>query len=117
MLQSRPGEPAIQQTIESLPTQPVLLAAAQQTVSPQPAESCSKPCQAVDVPWYRVIVEVASHDRLEPLSRFRHRVMPPPCQFLLQLLQLDSHAFGYGLALHGKGALPVLPTDVSETQK
>ena len=84
---------------------------------PESAESLPKHPQTVEVAWYRVIVEVASDDRLEPLSRFWHRIMPPHRQHLLQFLQLGSHAFGYGFALHDKVAFSALPTDVGKAEK
>ena len=84
---------------------------------PESAESFPKYPQTVEVAWYRVIVEVALHDRLEPLSCFRHRIMPPHRQHLLQFLQLGSHALGYGLALDGKVAFSALPTDVGKAEK
>ena len=43
--------------------------------------------------------------------------MPPHCQLLLDLLQLGSHALGYGLPLHSKVALSAFPTDVGKAEK
>ena len=62
-------------------------------------------------------MEVALHDRLEPLARFRHRVVHTRAKLLLDLLQLRPHTFAGGLTLHGKVPLPVCPADVRETQK
>src|SRR5437016_14646063 len=100
MQHARSWKPSLQQTVKSFPTPPMSLTPATQTMPPDSAESFPKHPQTVDVAWYRVIVEVAAHDRLEPLSRFRNRIMPPHCQLLLDLLQLGSHALGYGLPLH-----------------
>ncbi len=72
---------------------------------------------AVEVPWYRMVEEVALYDRLEPLTRSRDRLVPAPAEVLLDLLQLRPQALGDRPALHGKVPLPVLPADMREAQK
>jgi hypothetical protein len=57
------------------------------------------------------------HDRLEPLARFRHRVVHTPPKLLLDLLQFRPRTFAGCLALYGKVPLPGRPTDVRESQK
>jgi hypothetical protein len=44
-----------------------------------------------------MVVEVALHDRLEPLSRLRHRLVPADAELLFDFLQLRSQAFPDGL--------------------
>src|SRR5262244_1936552 len=114
MQQSRSWKPSLQQAVHPFPTQPMLVAPAQQLLSPESAESFSKHPQAVKIARHRVIVEVTLHDRLEPLTRFRHQLMPTRRQLRLDGLQLGSQALGRGLASNGKVALPILPTDVGE---
>ena len=64
-----------------------------------------------------MIVEVALHDRLEPLARWRHRVVHTRAKLLLDLLQFRPHTLAARLALYGKVPLPSSPADVRETQK
>jgi hypothetical protein len=64
-----------------------------------------------------MIVEVALHDRPEPLARLCHRFVPAPSEVLLDLLQLPPQTLGDRPALHGKVPLPVLPADMCEAQK
>ena len=51
--------------------QPVALAATPQLRAPQPSHPFPEQPEAVEVSRYRVIVEVALHDRPEPLARLR----------------------------------------------
>ena len=48
--------------------------------------------QTREVSWYRVVVEVALHDRLEPLSGLGHGIVHALAELLLNLSQLGSHA-------------------------
>ena len=64
-----------------------------------------------------MVVEVALHDRPEPLARVRHRIMPTPLELLLQFPQLSPQTLADRFALHGKLPPPVLPADRREAQK
>ena len=92
----------------------MFLASAQKTVPPVTTDSFPIYLQAVEISWHRVIVEVAAHDRLEPLPRVHHRVMHPYPQSLFDFQQLGSHALHHGFPFHGKVALPILSTDVGK---
>jgi hypothetical protein len=61
-----------------------------------------------------MIVEVALHDRPEPLTGLRHRVMPALSELLLEFPQLPSQPLADRFALHGKLPPPVLPADVRD---
>ncbi len=99
------------------PGEPGFLAAIQKRPSPEPSHPFPKDPQAVDISRDRVVVEVALHDRLEPLARLRHRLVHTRAKLLLDLLQFRSHTFARRLALDGKVPLPVCPADMRETQK
>src|SRR6266404_4007930 len=103
--------------MHSVPGAAVALATMEQLPLPQPGQPDPKGLQAVEVPWHRVVVEVALHDRPEPLARLRHRIMPAPLELLLDFPQLRPQAFADRAALHGKVPVPVLPADVRESQK
>ena len=64
-----------------------------------------------------MVVEVAWHDRLAPLARLHHRVVPTRAKLLLDLLQFRPHTLAARLALYGKVPLPGRPADVREAQK
>jgi hypothetical protein len=64
-----------------------------------------------------VIVEVALHDRLEPLSGFSHRFVHALPELLLNLSQLPPHTLAYRVTLHRKVPVPVFPADMRESQE
>src|ERR1039457_816500 len=66
----------------------------------------------------RVIVEVALHDRPQPLPRLRNRIVHALPQLLPDFLQFRAHPLAYRLPLHGEApGCPGLPTHVGESQK
>ena len=76
MQNARSGQPAGREPMQSVPVEAVALAALTQLGSPQSGQPVPKGPQAVEVSRYRVVVEVALHDRPEPLTRLRNRIMP-----------------------------------------
>ncbi len=117
MQNARRGQPADREPMQSVPVEAMALAALAQLGSPQPSQPVPKDAQAVEVPRHRVIVELARHDRPEPLTGLRYRIMPTLPELLLNLLQLPPQALGDRLPLHGKLPPPVLPADMREAQK
>src|SRR5208337_3539846 len=117
MQHARHGQPADSQPVQTVPVESMALAALPQLRSPQTGQPSPKGEQAVEVSRYRVIVEVALHDRPKPLSRARNGLVPALPELLLKFLQLLPQSLADGLALHGKGPLPVLPADMREAQK
>src|SRR5208337_3808796 len=113
----RSGQPAGRQLTQAVPVEAVALAALAQLSSPQAGQPVPKGPQAVEVSRYRVVVEVALHDRPEPLSRLRNRIVPTLPELLLNFLQLPPQSLGDRLPLHGKLPPPVLPADMREAQK
>jgi hypothetical protein len=72
------------------------------SASSSPAERnhpISKHAQTREVSWYRVVVEVALHDRLEP-SGLVHESVHALAELLLNLSQLRSHALADRWAPH-----------------
>ena len=117
MQNARSKQPAVREFTQTVPVEAVALAALAQLSSPQSGQPVPKGPQAVEVSRYRVIVEVALHDRPEPLARWRHRIVPTPPELRLDFLQLPPQALADRLALHGKVPLPVLPADMREANK
>ena len=102
MENTRLGKPSVSQLSHPRPGEVVLLAPMDQHAPPEPDHPIAECGQAVDVSRYRVVVEVALHDRPEPLARLRHRIMPARAELLLEFLQLRPQALADRLALHGK---------------
>ena len=68
MEHARLRNPPFRQSLNSGPVGPVLLAATAESPPPEPSHPLAKYSQTVGVSRNRVIVEVALHHRLEPLS-------------------------------------------------
>ncbi len=77
------------------------VAAATKSSLPPPQQSVPEHGQALEVPWYRVVVEVALHDQLEPSARLGHGIMHVHAKLLLEFSKLGSHALADRRASHG----------------
>jgi hypothetical protein len=86
--------------------------ATNQNLSPQPSDPKAEHVESIRVARYRVVVEVALYDRLEPLPGCRHRYVHALLEFLFNFCQLAPHPLAYRVALHRKVSVPVLPADV-----
>ena len=65
-----------------------------------------------------MIVEVALHDRPQPLPRLRNRIVPALPQLLPDFLQFRAHPLAYRLPPHGEvPGCPGPPTPMGESQK
>jgi hypothetical protein len=73
--------------------------------------------RAVGVSRYRVVVEVALHDRSEPFADMRNRIVQAVTKLLLEFQQPGSHSLADGLSLYRKVPVPVLPADMREAQE
>ena len=73
--------------------------------------------EASGVPGYRVVVEVASHDRFKPLAGLGQGIVHPLAELRLDASKLRPQAFADRLAPNGKPSKAVLPTDVGKTQE
>jgi hypothetical protein len=109
--------PSVSQLPYFRPVQGPALASREQDASPEPNYPIAKSTQAVDVSWYRMVVEVTLHDRAEPCTGLRYRVVHPPTQLLLDLKQLCAHPFADRFALECEVPIPVFPIDVGKAQK
>jgi hypothetical protein len=64
-----------------------------------------------------MIVEVASHDRFEPLPGYDHRFVHAQPELLFDFCQLPPHALADRVAFHRKVPVPVIPANMRESQK
>src|SRR5215475_5260591 len=72
---------------------------------------------ASGVAWYRVVVEVALHDRFQPLTGLEQGIVHSLVELRLDALELGPHALADRLAPNCKPSQAVLPTDVSKAQE
>jgi hypothetical protein len=117
MNDARLRKPPCSESVHSFPIEAMPLTTAEQTTSPKLNHPFSKHLQAVDVAWYRMVVEVAVHNQLEPLPCLRHRIMHPSAKLLFDLPQLRPHALADRLAPYSEVSVPVFPADMRESQK
>jgi len=117
MEHARLGKPADRQELRAGLREPVLRAAADKSPPPRSSHPFPKDPQMIEISRCRVEVEVALHDRLEPLARLRHRVLHAQAKLPLDLLQFRPHTLATRLALYGEVPLPSHPADVREAQE
>src|SRR3954452_22612882 len=77
----------------------------------------SHPKPDVGVAGYCVTVEVALHNRPEPLVDLHNQVVRAVEELLLDFFQLGSPPLARRLALHYKTPLPFLPAHMREAQE
>src|ERR1700724_603471 len=108
----RMRKPAFRQGEGTRPGDRALLASAAKCMPPEHKHPMPEHPQAIEVSWYRVVVEVTLHDRLEPLTGLTHGIVHTLTELLLNLSQLRTHAFADRLAPHRKPPEPILPATV-----
>jgi hypothetical protein len=86
---------------------PAFLAPSANGTPPENKRPIAEHPQAREVSRYRVVVEVALDDRLEPLSGLGQGIVHALTQLLLNLSQLGSHALADRRAPH-----PIVREDV-----
>src|SRR5438876_11892694 len=92
MERSRLRNPSLSQLEDARPGDPVFLTPTAKGTPPERKHPIPKHTQTREVSRYRVVVEVALDDRLEPLSGLGHGIMHALAELLLNLSQLSSHA-------------------------
>src|SRR6266404_3840697 len=100
MERTRLREPALGQDESARPVDPVFLAPAANGTPPESKHPIAEHAQTREVARYRVVVEVALDDRLEPLSGLGHGIVHALTELLLNLSQLGSHALADRRAPH-----------------
>ena len=100
MERTRLGEPAVSQYKKARPVDSVFVAPATNGTPPESKHPIAKHAQTLEVSRYRVVVEVALDDRMEPLSGLGHGIVHALMELLLNLSQLGSHALADCRAPH-----------------
>src|ERR1035437_4182930 len=93
MERTRLRKPSVSQGENTRPGDRVCLAAAAKRLPPMPNHSFPEYAETVKVPRHRIVVEVALHDRFEPLAGLAHRIVHTLTELLLNLPQLRPHTF------------------------
>jgi hypothetical protein len=93
-------KPSLSQYKEACPVDPVFLAPSANGTPPESKHPIAEHSQTREVSRYRVVVEVALNDRLEPLSGLGHGIVHALAELLLNLSQLGSHALADRRAPH-----------------
>ena len=117
MKRARLRKPALSQGKSTRPRDPVFLAPAAESTPPERQHPVPERPQARKVSWYRVVIEVALDDRLQPSSGLGQRIVHAHPKLLLDLSQLASYAFADRFAPYHEAPETVLPADMSESQK
>ena len=102
MERSRLRKPSLSQSEDARPGDPAFLASAANSSPPVRQQPIPEHAQTREVSWYRVVVEVSLHDRLEPLPGLRHGIVHALAELLLNLSQLGPHALADRRAPHHK---------------
>ncbi len=100
MERTRLGEPAVSQYKKARPVDSVFVAPTTNGTPPESKHPIAKHAQTLEVSRYRVVVEVALDDRMEPLSGLGHGIVHALMELLLNLSQLGSHALADRRAPH-----------------
>ncbi len=100
MERSRLRKPSLSQLEDARPRDPAFLTPTAKSTPPEWKYPIPKHPQTREVSWYRVVVEVALYDRLEPLPGLGHRIVHALVELLLDLSQLSSHALADCRAPH-----------------
>ena len=102
MERSRLRKPALSQNEDARPGVPVFVTPTANGTPPECKHPIPKHTQTREVSRYRVVVEVALHNRLEPLAGLTHGIVHTLTELLLNLPQFRPHAFANRLAPHGE---------------
>ena len=114
MEHSRLRKPVPSYLEDARPRDPAFLAPSAKSTPPEHQHPIPKQPQTRKVSWYRVVVEVTLHDRLEPSARLCYGIMHAPMELLLKLPQFGSHALADRFASHGEVHQSILPANVRE---
>src|SRR5215467_2893954 len=93
MKRTRFRKPTLSQGEDARPGDWAFLATTAKSTPPYRQHPIPEHPQTLEVPWDRVVVEVALDDRLEPPSGSGHRIMHAREKLLLNLSQFAPHAF------------------------
>jgi hypothetical protein len=92
---SRIGQKFLCHTAKSRPCHLVFLAASAQLLAPRTANFITETCQPFQIVRYRMIVEVAAHDPLQPCADLTYGLVSFPFQLLPDVRERRSQSLLY----------------------
>src|SRR5271169_2635720 len=114
---TRLREPIVCELPHALPLGVIPLAPPPQRASPEVNHMVAEGTQRPIIGRDCVIVEEAGHDLPQPVPLSRDRLMQPPSHFLLDVLELRSHAIPTGLAREQELSPTGFAADEGEAQE
>jgi hypothetical protein len=118
MADSWQWQPAFDQAPHTIPENAAVLAAPRQRAMPEPPDLEPKSPQRRCVHGHPVIPEVATHDRLQPLTLFGNGGVHAPPKLGFHLVQLRLQPFANRLPQHRKPSIaPFLRADMRKAQE
>src|SRR5262245_55201878 len=111
------GEPVVSQPRHSRPGEVTVLTATPQRLPPASDDLIADEPPCVSIGRHCVVVVEASNNLLQPDPLFGDRLMHPLSQFLLDLLELYTHAITPGLPLEEKLPAARCATHKDEAQE
>jgi len=111
MEHTRVGKPLSGECKAASPRGLALLATTPECLPPKAKHSVPKDPEAIEISRHCVVVEVALHDRPEPLAGLGHGIMHALAKLLLDFLQLLPHPLADRRAPHREVPFPVLPAN------
>ncbi len=111
------GQPAVDDPAHLRPRRAIPLASALQRAPPQVSDVMLKGAQSRDVGGHGVVIAPAGDHALQPSPLFGDRRVPPPPEFLLEVMQLGAHPVASRLPPKQEAAAPGAPADMREAQE
>jgi hypothetical protein len=111
-------QPAFNQAPHTIPEDVAVLAAPRQRAMPEPTDLEPKCPQRRCVHGHPVVTDVATHDRLQPLTLFGNGGMHTPPKLGFHLVQLRLQPFANRLPQHCESPIaPFLHADMRKTKE
>src|SRR4029450_7225213 len=111
------GEEVPSNPAHTLPGDCSLMAAPAETTLPDANHLVVEGLYGVEVQGHRVVVDVPTDDRGQPLPHLGNRVVPAPAEGLLDLPQLGPNPLAHGLPHQRETPFPRLAANVRKAEE
>jgi len=118
VMESRPWQPTVNQSVHPLPRKPLPLAPPPKRAVPVSCDLEAKRSQRVQVRWNTIIPVVSFYHAPKPFTYFGHSLMHPFSKFQSDFLQLSAFPLAHRSPMHREHPVAsLLATDVREAKK
>ena len=118
MARSGRRQPVVEQTAHPFPGEPGFLTAPPHRPIPEPTNPEAEQAECAGVRGHPVVAQVPTHNRAQPASHLRDRIVQAPPKLGLHLPQLGLQPLPHRLPEHRKPSVtPLRPADVREPQE